>query len=304
MTRQLTEYKKGETVEGFRVLSELGRGAASIIYLVQDPKSKQIWALKHVEKIEPKDQRFLDQAESEYDINRQLKHPRIRRIERMIKRRAGLLTGVTDLYVVMEMVDGESLDRSPPRTFEQAVDVFHQVADALAYMHGVGYIHADMKPNNVVMAADGNIKIIDLGQSCKAGTVKERIQGTPDYIAPEQVHCRPITAQTDIYNLGAMMYYLLTRAKVPTALAGSDSLVSRRDDNMIEKAKPAITLNDRIPPRLNELIMQSVEVDAADRPSSMQYVADRLSLVLGVLRAKREGTGGFNPLDSTDGSRP
>ncbi len=304
MTRQLTEYKKGDTVEHFRVLAELGRGAASIIYLVQDPKTKQIWALKHVEKIEPKDQRFLDQAESEYEINRQLNHPRIRHIEKMIKRRAGLLTGVTDLYVVMEMVDGESLDRSPPGTFERAVDVFYQTADALAYMHSAGYVHADMKPNNVVMAADGKIKIIDLGQSCKAGTIKERIQGTPDYIAPEQVHCRPITPQTDIYNLGAMMYYLLTRAKVPTALAGGDSLVSRRDDNMIEKPKPAIKLNDRIPPRLNELIMQSVEVDPVDRPSTMKYVAERLSLVLDVLRAKREGTGGFNPLDSADGSRP
>jgi eukaryotic-like serine/threonine-protein kinase len=298
MTRVMTEHKKGDTVEGFRILGELGRGAASIIYLAKDTKTDHIWALKHVAKLEPKDQRFLDQAEAEADINRQLAHPKIRKIDRVVRKRAGLLSGVTDLYIVMELVDGEALDRRPPRTFEEAVSIFEQSADALAYMHERGFVHADMKPNNIVVTSDGEVKIIDLGQSCKVGTVKERIQGTPDYIAPEQVHCRPITGKTDIYNLGATMYFMLTRTKVPTALAGGDSLVSRLDDNLIEKPKPAISLNQRIHPKLNEIIMQCVEVDSEKRPESMRFVADRLQLILGILRAKREGTGGFNPMDS------
>lgn len=298
MTRAMPEFKKGDTVEGFRILGELGRGAASIIYLAKDTKSDHIWALKHVAKLEPKDQRFLDQAEAEYDINRQLDHPRIRKIDRMIKKRAGLLSGVSDLFIVMELVDGEAMDRNPPKTFESAVSAFEQTADALAYMHERGYVHADMKPNNIVVTSDGEVKIIDLGQSCKVGTVKERIQGTPDYIAPEQVHCRPITPKTDIYNLGATMYYLLTRTKVPTALAGGDSLVSRRDDNLIEKPKPASQINERIHPKLNDLIMQCVEIDAEKRPESMRFVADRLQLILGILRAKREGSGGFSPMES------
>ena len=61
-------YKKGDTVEGMRVMSEIGRGAASVIYLVQDTRSKQIWALKHVQKRNAKEQRFLDQAESEPEL--------------------------------------------------------------------------------------------------------------------------------------------------------------------------------------------------------------------------------------------
>jgi serine/threonine-protein kinase len=298
MSRQLTEYKKGDTVEGYRILQELGRGAASIIYLVMDAKTKHVWALKHVEKIDPKDGRFLDQAELEFEIGQKLDHHAVRKSERLIKKRAGLLSGVNELFVVMELVDGESLDRQPPRTFEQAVDAFQQTAEALAYMHDKGFVHADMKPNNIVMTAEGKIKLIDLGQSCKSGAVKERIQGTPDYIAPEQVHCRPITGKTDTYNLGATMYYLLTRTKVPTALAGADSLVSRLDDNLIEKAKPAGQINPRIHPRLNELIMQCIEVDPEKRPESMHFVADRLNLILGILRAKREGSGSFNPMDS------
>ena len=296
MSRQRVEFKKGDEIEGFRVLAELGRGAASIIYLVQDPKTKQIWALKHVQKIDPKDGRFLDQAISEYEIARTLDHAAIRRIEKCIKK--GTLLRTNELYLLMELVDGIALDKAPPQTFEQAVAVFEQVALALHHMHEKGWVHADMKPNNIVICADGMAKIIDLGQSCKIDTVKERIQGTPDYIAPEQVHRRPITPKTDIYNLGATMYWLLTRTKVPTALASADSLVSKLDDDLIEKAKPASEINKRIHPKLNELIMQCVEVDSDNRPASMKVVADRLNLILGILRAASKKRS-FEPEDST-----
>lgn len=281
------QKKPGDIIEGFRVMKEIGRGAASIIYLVQDPKSKQIWALKHVEKNEPKDQRFLDQAEMEYKIANKFDHPAIRKIDKIIKKKSNLVT-TKELYLVMEFVDGTSEEKKPPQTFERAVDVFHQVALGMAHMHDRGYVHADMKPNNI-MVMDGKAKIIDLGQSCEIGTVKERIQGTPDYIAPEQVHRRAITPKTDIYNLGATMYWTLTRKAIPTALASQDSLIGSREDHMIEKATPAIELNPRIHPRLNELIMQCIEVDPEKRPESMHAVADRLNLILGILRAKGGG---------------
>jgi serine/threonine-protein kinase len=176
----------------------------------------------------------------------------------------------------------------------------NQVAEAMHYMHAQGFVHADMKPNNIVVTADGHAKIIDLGQSCPMNTIKERIQGTPDYIAPEQVHRRPITAKTDVYNLGATMYFVFTGKKVPTALATGDSLVSRLDDNLMERPKPARDLNKKIDQRLNDLIMQCVEIDPDKRPSDMKAVADRLNLILGVLRAKNsteppvdEGTASF-----------
>jgi serine/threonine protein kinase len=283
---QVSEKKVGDLIEGYRILREVGRGAASIIYLVQDPKSKQIWALKHVEKNDPKDQRFLDQAEAEYKIATALNHPSIRKIDKLIKKKANLVN-VRELYLVMEFVDGISEDKQPPRTFEKAVDIFQQVALALGHMHARGFVHADMKPNNI-MVTDGVAKIIDLGQSCKIGTVKERIQGTPDYIAPEQVHRRPITPKTDIYNLGATMYWTLTRQHIPTALAKEDSLVGSLDDSMIPKAKPAVLVNARINPKLNDLVMQCVEVDPNKRPATMEEVADRLNLILGILRARRD----------------
>jgi serine/threonine-protein kinase len=280
--------KKNEIVEGYQIMSEVGRGAASVIYLVKDVKKNQIWALKQVEKQSDKDQRFLDQAEEEARVARAVNHPGIRQVERVIKK--GSFLAVKELFLVMEFVDGISLEKHPPETFEQAVDIFHQTAEALAAMHEAGYVHADMKPNNIVVTEDGRAKIIDLGQSCSIGTVKPRIQGTPDYIAPEQVHRRPITPRTDIYNFGATMYWVLTRQHVPTALAKGDSLVGSLDDKLIAKPKAVRELNQRVHPKLDELIMHCVEVEPEKRPASMHEVADRLNLILAILRAKSEST--------------
>ncbi len=285
MMSETSVVKPGSRLAGFSVMAEVGRGAASVIYLVQDPKTKQIWALKHVEKKTAKDQRFLDQAETEAEVSSKLTHPGVRKVERCIKNRA--LLNVKELFLVMEYIDGVSVEKHPPKTLERAVEIFHQTADALAHMHEKGWVHADMKPNNIVVCEDGAVKVIDLGQSCPIGTVKERIQGTPDYIAPEQVHLRPITPKTDIYNLGATMYWVLTHQNIPTAIPKGDSLLGALDDKLIEKPKPIKSLSPGLPDMLAELVMQSVEVDADRRPESMRWMAERLGLIHAKLVAER-----------------
>jgi len=292
MTEHIPAKRKNDVVDGYRVLSELGRGAASIIYVAQDERSKQVVALKQVHKSSQKDQRFLDQAEIEYRVASEINHPAIRKIHRLIKK--GTLLKVRELYLVMELVDGVSMERHPPDTFEQALDIFAQTARGLAHMHERGFVHADMKPNNIIISESDRAKVIDLGQSCKIGTVKPRIQGTPDYIAPEQVHRREITPVTDVYNLGATMYWVLTRRKVPTAMASSESLVGRLDDHLIEKPAPANEVNPRIPPRLSDLIMRCVSVPLDQRPQSMADVAERLEFVLGQLRARQAPKPDYN----------
>ncbi|MEC9373726.1 MAG: serine/threonine-protein kinase [Planctomycetota bacterium] len=281
--KQREIFKPGTKAAGFNVLAELGQGAASVIYLVQDPKTKQIWALKHVVKETQKDQRFLDQAEAEYEVAAKLDHPVVRKIPRLVKNRK--LLQVKDLFLVMEYVDGVSIEKHPPSRLTDAVLIFQRVAEGLAHMHDRGFVHADMKPNNVVVCDDSAVKIIDLGQSCPVGAVKERIQGTPDYIAPEQVHRRQITPRTDVYNLGATMYWVLTQKHIPTALPKGDSLVTSLEDDFIEKPKPVSELNPRVPQRLNDLIMQCVEVNPDNRPESMKVVADRLGLIYAQLKA-------------------
>lgn len=290
-------------VEGYRIMAELGQGAASVIYLVNDPKTKHIWALKHVIKEGPKDQRFLDQAEQEYLVASKLNVPSVRKIEKVIRKKESLLGGVKELYLVMEHVDGVSCERHPPGTFEAAVFIFEQVAQGLASMHRAGFVHADMKPNNVIVDEKNNAKIIDLGQSCKIGTVKQRIQGTPDYIAPEQVHLRAITPKTDVYNLGASLYWILTRSFVPTALSKGESLLGSVDDSLLARPKPPVLVNPRVPEMLNDVIMQCVEVDPEDRPP-MDKVVDKLNLIRSRLVAEQSlRKSGQHPATDGGGSR-
>ncbi|MDX2114580.1 MAG: serine/threonine-protein kinase [Planctomycetota bacterium] len=270
--------KPGTVLAGFNVLAWVGQGAASQIYVVQDPKTKQIYALKHVEKNDPKDIRFIEQAEREYEIGSKVKHPAVRSIMKIMKTRERIVS-VKEVFLLMEYVDGVSIEKAPPRTFERAVDIFLQVADGLAAMHKAGWVHADMKPNNVVVNEAGQVKIIDLGQGCPTCTVKERIQGTPDYIAPEQVHRRAITAKTDIYNLGATMYWVFTGKNIPTAMPKDNSLVSSLDDAFIEKPRPVRELNSRCPDLLSDMIMACVQVDPDARPADMDEVYQRLDLV-------------------------
>lgn len=286
MNNGLAKFREGEEVEGYRIMAELGEGAASVVYLVTDPRTKHVWALKHVHRGDAKDTRFLDQAIFEFEVASKFDHPNIRKIPRIIKRKERIIR-LIDVFLVMEMLDGRSMDVKPPKTFIDAVTIFLQTASAMSHMHVRGFVHADMKPNNILIEPGPKAKIIDLGQSCAVGTVKPRIQGTPDYIAPEQVHRRPITEKTDVYNLGATMYWTMTMRNIPTALPKDrTSLVSRIDDALMEKPTPPITVNPRVHPMLNELIMQCVEVDPVRRPSSMQSVAERLELILGILKAK------------------
>src|SRR5205809_142124 len=90
-----------------------------------------------------------------------------------------------------------------------AIYAVNHPSSGLEALHHMGYIHCDLKPNNILVDPGGQVKVIDLGQACKVGTAKSRIQGTPDFIAPEQVKCEAVTARTDVFNLGATMYWTL-----------------------------------------------------------------------------------------------
>ena len=269
----------------YTVLAKLGEGAASMLYAVQNPKDKQVSALKYVEKTDEKSQRFLDQVEKEYAIGSKLDHESIRKIRKLIRHRKMLK--VTAVSMIMELVDATTLDQQLPRNHSQAVYVFLQIAKGLAHMHGRGYVHADMKPNNVLVDEHGLVKIIDLGQACAIGTKKKRIQGTPGYMAPEQAHRKEITPKTDIYNLGAMMYWVLVGDVIPTAMPPkntTDSLVEGAvDTDKVELPIPPHERNPRIHSLLSKQIMDCIQPIAENRPESMTVVANRLELIQDVL---------------------
>jgi serine/threonine protein kinase len=269
----------------YTVLAKLGEGAASILYAVQHPKTKQVSALKYVEKTDEKSQRFLDQVEQEYAIGSKLDHKSIRKIRKLIKQRKFLK--VTSISLIMELIDASTLDQQLPKNHIHAVDIFLQVAQGLAHMHTRGFIHADIKPNNVLVDEDGNVKIIDLGQACAIGTVKKRIQGTPGYMAPEQAHRGEVGPKTDIYNLGAMMYWVLVGDVIPTAMppkGANESLVSGAvDTDMVVLPIPPHEQNPRINTLLSKQIMDCIQPKLENRPDSMLVVVNRLELIRDVL---------------------
>ena len=284
---------KLEEIAGYRILAKVGEGAASTLYAVQDSKTKQVWALKHVLKSTEKDQRFLDQVEGEYAVGSKLDHANIRGVEKLIKHRKRLR--VVAVSLLLELVDAHTLEEQQPPTHAQIVRIFKEVANGLSHMHGRGYVHADLKPSNILITDQGHIKIIDLGQACNIGTVKTRIQGTPGYMAPEQAHRQAITAKTDVYNFGATMYWVLCKDVIPTALPPKDDTSSlfkgALDADMVEPPIPPHKKNPRVHPLLSKQILDCVKIDPHDRPESMEFVANRLELIADLLETPASGSG-------------
>jgi serine/threonine-protein kinase len=264
----------------YEVIDRIGEGARSTIYAVYDPLNKHIYALKHVIRKEDKDQRFIDQVKAEYEVTKLFNHPNLRRTFdlKFIK---GLLGREKEAFLIMEMVDGKALDQSLPTSMLDVLDIFIRTAEGLKAMHQLGYVHCDIKPNNIMRNDAGEVKVIDFGQSVKAGTTKDRIQGTPDYIAPEQVARRPVTPQTDIFNLGATIYWALAGKTIPTLYtvnkAGDNSFLL---DTRIDTPQQ---LNPRVPTALSNLVMECIATSASRRPASMEQVVQRLELAKHVL---------------------
>ena len=259
---------------GYDVIGTLGYGARSTIFVVKD-KQNQLFALKRVIKNSPADQRFLDQSIHEFEVCRRFNHPSLRKAYKLIRRRKLIRT--TEVIVLLEMVDGLTLEQLRPKRMLDICRIFEDTAIALGVMHRGGWVHADMKPSNILVTGRDMVKIIDMGQSCKVGTRKERIQGTPDYIAPEQVERKEITPKTDVFNLGATMYWLLTGQHVPTLIPKTKPTVALRTTPSFP---PPRDVNPDVPPALSSLVLQCVENDPRDRPTSMTQVYERLELAI------------------------
>jgi serine/threonine-protein kinase len=263
------------------IVEQLGEGAGSVIYSVRDPATGRMFALKHVLRRKEKDIRFIEQMENEYEVSRQFTHPNLRKSFEL-KINKTLLLRKTEAFLVMELFDGKPLDVRPPSGLLETVDIFIQTAQGLQAMHALGYVHCDIKPNNILRNLKGNVKVIDFGQSTRIGMTKERIQGTPDYIAPEQVERRPITVQTDIYNLGATIYWALTGKPIPTQYT-----VSRGGkygfllDTLIQSPQE---LNPKVPLPLSNLVMECISTSPRKRPPDMEQAIMRLELSKHVLQ--------------------
>jgi len=258
---------------GYQVIQFLGSGARSTIWEVRNIATDEVVAIKRVVKRTSEDSRFLDQAINEYEVGSQFNHPAIRKILELQRLRRWI--SIKEVRVVMEYAQGQSIQQSRPVGVPETVMIFLEVGAALGHMNAKGFVHADTKPNNIIVSRDQTVKVIDFGQSCPIGTVKARIQGTPDFIAPEQVHRRPLDGRTDVFNFGATLYWTLAGRPIQTVLPKEGSLTL----NVGQRIPPVEQFNPDVPRSLSKLIADCVELNPAQRPTSMNEVVSRLTLI-------------------------
>src|SRR3954454_18085105 len=176
-------------------------------------------------------------------------------------------------YLVMELIRGEPLstvlEREGPLDAERTWSIVGQTASALSAAHAAGIVHRDIKPGNILLCADGTVKVTDFGIARAAGssavTTAGTLLGTPHYISPEQVNGDNITAASDFYALGAVAYECLTGSRLYDGDAMS-VMVAHRDT-------PPPMLPDGIPGGLRDLVMALLDKAPARRPTEGRAIA-------------------------------
>jgi serine/threonine-protein kinase len=208
----------------YEILAELGQGAMGTVYKARDPMMDRLVAIKviRITGLSRDDlQRYKQRFQREAMTAGKMSHPGIVTIYDISEDEAG------HPYMVMEFVEGDALynllrpdekGRLPQRPpLAKSIDIGIQVAEALAYAHGRGVIHRDIKPANIIVTADGRAKIADFGVAKLTGTeataATARVVGTPAYMSPEMCTGGNVDARTDIFSLGAMLYWMATGEK-------------------------------------------------------------------------------------------
>jgi serine/threonine protein kinase len=261
------------SVGKYTILGTLGKGAHSTILHVRRAADSREYALKLVPIDSPADEKFLDQAKHEFRVAQMLNHPNLIKIYCLDLKR-NLLFKVKKAEVLIEYVNGKTIDATPV-PLDQLVPVFVQVAAGLAHMHRRNVFHADLKPNNILYGKRGEVKIIDYGLAWIKGEPKDRVQGTPEYMAPETARSKVISERTDIYNFGATMYRVTTMKLPPSVMPGTESLRigAKAFQSMLT---PVQELNKAVPTRLAELIHRCLTYDPERRPERVGEVLDEL----------------------------
>ncbi len=280
------QRKVAKEIFGFRVRRVVGDGAWSRVYEVEDTKTHTAYALKHVVSEHEKQDRYVDQLRAEWRIGKHLHHPAIRRIFAL--KGEGLLNTMLrsrsrDVGLVMELVDAPPLSdlvRVQQRpSMPECLKIFHDVSSGLLHMHLKKFVHADMKPLNILYDPTRRVtKIIDLGQSVDVGTQKVRLQGSAGYIAPEQARevsdrlFEAVTPATDVFNFGATMYAILMRGKLPPQSQHSSNKTLLLPAEELGTAGDLHASDSTIPHALSVLVSECLMREPSRRTTMAQVV--------------------------------
>jgi serine/threonine protein kinase len=268
----------GCAIGKFTVLGTLGKGAHSSILHIRCSRDGKQYALKVVPINSKEDLKFLEQAKHEFQVAQMLEHPNLIKIYALETPRDWLFR-IRKVHLLIEYVNGKTLDIITGLTIARLVLIFTKVADGMVQMHRRGVYHADLKPSNIMLSKTGDVKVIDYGLAWIKGEKKGRVQGTPEYMAPEQARQGTVNERTDIYNFGATMYRLITFRHPPPAHQTTDGLPM--DAKIFQSVlKPVEECNPQTPRDLAALIHRCMAFSPSQRPermSEIQGILDRLS---------------------------
>src|SRR5437762_7731982 len=264
----------GELIAGRYELEELvGSGGMSSVYRAHDRLLERTVALKILHEQFTRDDDYVERFRREARAVAQLAHPNIVTV---------IDRGEQDgrQFIVFEYVDGmnlkELMTQEGPLSPREAIELALQVARGLSFAHESGLVHRDVKPQNVLLDADGRAKVTDFGIAHAVDvdgmTITGTIMGTSNYIAPEQARGQPVDEQTDVYSLGCVLYELLA-GDVPFE---GDNFVAVAMRHVNDPVPSVREVRPDVPPRLDWAIQRAMAKDPGDRFDSMADFAAEL----------------------------
>ncbi len=268
----------GSRMGPYEIIASLGAGGMGEVYKARDTRLDRVVAIKVLRPGKTGDAtrrlRFIQEAKAASALN----HPNIVTVYDV-----GSEDGVD--YIVMEFVDGKTMDQLIPRGGMRVGEMLGyaaQAADALAKAHLAGIVHRDLKPSNIMISRDGLVKVLDFGlakfsqstqreddatQTLKALTGEGMVVGTVYYMSPEQAEGKPVDTRSDIFSFGAILFEMATGHRPFTG----DSQAAVISSILREEPKPPASSRSDLPPELSRVIMRCLRKDPARRS---QHMAD------------------------------
>jgi eukaryotic-like serine/threonine-protein kinase len=271
----------GTVIDGrYEVLSRIGTGGMADVYLARDQLLGRQVAVKLLHHRFAEDQEFVERFRREASSAAGLSHPNIVAIFDR-----GEWDGT--YYIAMEYLPGRSLKavvrEQGPLAVQSAIDIVTQILQAARFAHRRGVIHRDLKPHNVILDEEGRAKVTDFGIA-RAGasdmTLTGSIMGTAQYLSPEQAQGHAVSAASDLYAVGIVLYELLTGA-VPF---DGETAVTIALKQVSATPPPPSALNPAVPAELDAVVLRALAkdpaarfADAAEFIAALEYVRQTLS---------------------------
>ncbi len=275
------EPRRPPTVEGYEILSELGRGGMGVVYKARQLALGRIVALKMLQRGDDPSAESLARFRSEAESAARLDHPHIVPVYEV-----GVSEGSP--FFTMRCVAGESLAQrlagKGPMGAREAAALLLPVARAIAYAHGRGLLHRDLKPSNILLDEAGVPLVADFGLARRTEAPEEltrsgAILGTPGYMAPEQASGSrgKLGPAVDVYGLGAVLYHMLAGRAPFQAASPIDTVLSVLEEDPL----PPRVLNPRVDPEIEMIALKSLQKPAELRYATAGAFADDLQAFLG-----------------------